>query len=383
MKVLIVGAGIGGLTLAHVFEKGGIEYQIVERSHNGDPERQGFIIGLWSSGRRILQKIGLSEAFDEKSTPTHEATFARGNGQVIKRINYRPLESRDGAGLACIKRADLYAILSRGIPQGNIHYETTPTAIEQKGDVVSVTFSDGSTNAYDFVVGADGAKSWVRQQIFSDAIITYTNWRVWCTWVPKKFETRNTISAYVEAKELGVVVHTRDAAMAWLVTPTDHTSWDTEEGRVERLTKYFQDITVFIPDALAHAKDNEIPVSDFMEVSMKHLVRGRVALVGDAAHCLGPYTGFSSSMAMEDAYVLGESLILAQEGKLSIQKALERYETLRVPRIEILRAINNGIRSLVLSDSKLARACCNGIIRILPAAFIRSLAGIMTRWNIA
>ncbi len=382
MKVLIVGAGVAGLTLAQMLHAAEIDFDIIERSENGEPERQGFIIGLWSSGRSVLKKLALSDAFDSKAAPTHEARFFRGDGSLLKRISFRDLEKRDGAGLAGIKRRDLYSILLTRLDANTIRYKQTLTNIVQKGEVVTVTFSDDSTMTYDLVVGADGAKSWVREHSFQQHLETYTNWRVWCAWVPKKFETRHALAAYIEPKELGVVVHTHDAAMVWLVTPTDHTVWDTEEGRVERLTKYFSSITTLIPGALHHGDDHQIPVSDFMEVTMSHLVQGRIALIGDAAHCLGPYTGFSSSMAMEDAYILGRELTKAQNGSGTIDDALHCYEKIRMPRIELVRKINSTIRRIVLSESPLARKFFNLVLRVIPAGFIRYAAGLVTRGNV-
>lgn len=382
MKVLIVGAGIAGLTLAHVLKGSEIEYEIIERTEDGDPERQGFIIGLWSTGRSVLKKLSLSDAFDAKATPTHEACFHRGDGTLLKRVSFLPLEDRDGSGLATIKRRDLNAILKTNIAEKHIRYGTTLKSLKQVGESITATFSDDSTMTYDLVVGADGAKSWIREHSFTQHVESYTNWRVWCAWIPQRFRTYNALAAYLEPKELGVVVHTHDSAMVWLVTPTDHTTWDTEEGRVERLTKYFNSVVKIVPEALRGIHDNQIPVGDFMEVKMKHLVEGRVALIGDAAHCLGPYTGFSSSIAMEDAYVLGEELIKSFQRKGSIDEALKCFEIRRIPRIELLRTINSFIRMLVLSESAFVRNCLNIVLRCIPGAFIRHAAGLVTKGNV-
>jgi 2-polyprenyl-6-methoxyphenol hydroxylase-like FAD-dependent oxidoreductase len=379
MKVLIVGAGIAGLTLANFLEAFEIEYEIVERSLSGDPERQGFIIGIWSTGRSILKKLGLAEQFDACASPTHEARFSRGNGSVIRSISYRGLEYTDGAGLACIRRTDLHTILNAKLQKHEIRYNQFPTNLQLSGSVISVTFNTGDTMAYDVVVGADGAKSFVREYYFKEHIETFTNWRVWCTWVSRKFETRNTLSAYIEPNELAVVVHTPSMAMAWLVTPMEHDSWDTEEGRAERVKKYFKDIQVLMPSSLDAVPDANIRVGDFMEVTMSKIVQDRCVLIGDAAHCLGPYTGFSSSIAMEDAYVLAVSLLKAKERRLSIDEALADFESRRLPRIELLRRVNALVRGFVLSKSRIVREIANAIIYITPSFVFVFLAWVITR----
>lgn len=376
MKVLIIGGGMGGLTLAHFFEAAEqIDYTLVERTSDGSPLRQGLIVGIWNAGRDVLKKIGLSDAYDAKASPAHFARFVTGKGALIKTLPFRFLEEGAGAGLAAIKRSELRDILLSGLDASKIRFNTEVKDILQKGDVVTVTFQDGSTDTYDLVVGADGVNSVTRKICFPDASVTYANWRVWRSWIPMRFGSGNLMAAYLEPNELAVTVHTHDAAMVWLVTPTDHTSWDTEAGRVGRLKTYFKDITSLMPDALSDAKDNAIPVSDMLEVHCKSYVSGRVALIGDAAHCLGPYTGFSGSMAMEDAQVLAEELIRALESaERNVVSALKRYDERRKPRIETLRAVNAGVRYMMLSRSHLKRLLMNLCLRIIPArVFVRIL----------
>lgn len=382
MKVLIVGGGIAGLTLAHVLNASDIEYEIIERSKDGDPERQGFIIGLWSSGRVVLKKLGLVDRFDALSAPTHVGLLCRGDGSLLKRISFKPLEDRDGSGMSGIRRRDLFSILVAGIPRHAFRYNTTIKEVKSLGDVVSVTCSDGSTTAYDVVVGADGAKSWIRNAYFKEHAEEYTDWRVWCSWIPTEYETKQALNAYIEPNELAVVVHAKNEAMVWLVSPANHVTFDDEQGRVERLKKYFNHIPTLIPGALESVADNAVPVSDFLEIRLSQIVKDRVALIGDAAHCLGPYTGFSSSMAMEDAYILGQELIQASMGALTVHDALKRYETTRKPRIEKLRVINNTIRWIVLAKSPFSRMVHNAVLRLIPARCILFATGIMTGGNI-
>ena len=382
MKVLIIGGGMGGLTLAHFFEAAEqIDYTLVERTADGNPLRQGLIVGIWNAGRDVLKKIGLSDAYDAKASPAHYARFVTGKGALIKTLPFRSLEEGAGAGLAAIKRSELRDILLTRLDRSKIRFNTEVKAITQKGDVVTVTFHDNSTDTYDLVVGADGVNSFTRKTCFPDAQVTYANWRVWCSWIPMRFGSGNLMAAYLEPNELAVTVHTHDAAMVWLVTPTEHTLWDTEEGRVGRLKTYFKDISSLMPDALNEAKDNAIPVSDMLEVHCKSFVSGRVALIGDAAHCLGPYTGFSGSMAMEDAEVLAEELIRALgSSQRDVLGALKRYDERRKPRVETLRAVNAGVRYMMLSRSSFKRSFMNLCLRLIPAqVFVRILGWVALR----
>ena len=101
--------------------------------------------------------------------------------------------------------------------------------------------------------------------------------------------------------------------MACFVTHVNHSIWDREDGRVERLKELFKEESVIVPNVLNVQKSGEILPTDLSEIKMKRLYKGRVVLLGDAAHGFEPFAGIGSSMALEDSYVLAGELIKNKE----------------------------------------------------------------------
>jgi 2-polyprenyl-6-methoxyphenol hydroxylase-like FAD-dependent oxidoreductase len=365
MKVLIVGGGIGGLTLGAFLEKLGIEYEIIEKAQQFDSNHQGFLIGIWHYGREVLKKLGLDETFDRSGQPVKQFMIKNGKGKLLYQYNFWEFYTEYGDAMRLIERAALHEWLINKIDPKKITMGSTLEKIVQTSEKVSVTFHNQEVKEYDLVVGADGVHSSVRGMIFKDAE-QYTNWRIWCTWVDKKFDTYATMTEYIESGALGVILNSGSKAMAWLVASVDHSIWDTEVGRKERIRELFKEETIFMPELIETIDAKDILPTDLIEINLKRWTEGRVTLLGDAAHSFGPHAGIGGSMAMEDAYVLASELAQVG-GDLPLSLALENYEKKRKKRIRVATRLSHRFKSLTLVKSKPLRAVINILLPHLPA----------------
>lgn len=366
MKVLIVGGGIGGLTLAAFLESSSIEYEIVERCP--DWKHQGFVIGLWDNGRDILKKLGLSDELDASGTRIHSYSIRDGDGHLIRSYDLRAFYRDFGTALTCIDRADLHYWLLKKVNVQKIRMNMSVKDVRNEGGNVFVAFTDGSQAKYDVVIGADGAHSVVRRLIFKNMGESYNNWRIWHAWIDDKFNVAGTLTEYIEPSEIAVVLRANGKTHASFLAPADHTAWDTPEGRAERLKKLMKDESVLVP-ALREHKDTDLQPSDLMEIDLKKWVEGRVALLGDAAHCFGPHAALGGSMAMEDAYVLASELMRVSE-HYSLTDALRNYEAKRMRRVAIARNISKKIRAYTLVRGRLMRSLLNMFVHFVPDRFL-------------
>ncbi|HVN26577.1 MAG TPA: NAD(P)/FAD-dependent oxidoreductase [Candidatus Paceibacterota bacterium] len=368
MRVLIVGAGLGGLALAAFLDSCGIEYVIVEK--HSDWLREGYSLGLWNNGRAMLKKLGLSEMLDE-----HEITFQRflicdGNGAILREYNLSRFYAEFGMGYSHVRRADLHDWLLRNVKHP-IRMNTSLIALNNSMTNVEATFSDGGREVFDLVVGADGIHSDVRSMCFERHLESYTNWRAWYVWVRRSFAQPRTVSEYVAPNEFAAVFDEGDKALAVLVARTDHSLWDAPENRIERLKALFKGEPVLIPEILNGATAENILPVDLVEISLKKWSVGRVVLIGDAAHGFEPFAGLGGSLAMEDAYVLAGELKKAPDASEgAISRALEAYEAKRRRRVEEARTLTNRMQGWATIRSPLLRKIVNRCVPFLPESWI-------------
>jgi 2-polyprenyl-6-methoxyphenol hydroxylase-like FAD-dependent oxidoreductase len=367
MKILIVGGGIGGLTLAAFLEGSRVEYEIVEKAAT---EPAGFLLVLWDNARDILKKLGLAERFDAEGTAIHQYSMRDGKGRVLKNYNLKNFYVNYGTAITMVARRDLCHWLMGKVNAGKIRSGVTVTAIVGNANSVSVTFSTGETREYDAIIGADGVHSTVRSQLFTKEAEAYENWRNWWVWVKPEMNAPATVTEYLEAGALILVFSSGEKRLAILCAPADHTVWDTPEGRIDRLKQIFKDDTALVPEMFENMQDADAMPSDLLEVRMKRWTKSRAALIGDAAHSFGPHAGLGASMAMEDAYVLASELMQAAEKNTPIEQAFKNYEAKRKPRVAAATRLNTRMRLGTIVKSKLLRKAINMIVPLLPESFL-------------
>lgn len=366
MKVLIVGGGIGGLTLAAFLEQSNIEYELVEKAENW--KQQGYLIGLWDNGRDILRKLGLAEQSDKIGARIRRYSIRNGRGQLLREYKLEKLYRDYGTALSFFKRPELHELLLTRIDSDNIKLGTRVTAITEGKIGVAVALSNGEIEIYDMVVGADGIHSCVRALVFGEDIEKYENWRTWFTWIDNKYSPPGIVNEYLEPGAFAMTVQAGEKTLVSLCAPADHKVWDVKENRVEQLKLLFRSETVLIPGILENIRTEAITPTDLLEVRLKKWVRGRVVLLGDAAHGFGPHAGLSASMAMEDAYILAGELMQTNESR-TLANALSSYEKKRRKRTAIAEKASEKMRLFSLIKSKPARKLLNFIIPFVPERF--------------
>ncbi|KAF9957460.1 hypothetical protein BGZ70_009501 [Mortierella alpina] len=164
VKVLIVGAGLGGLMLATLLERAGIAYEIFERAAAVKP--LGSALSLGANVFYIFQQLGLLDELRARAKPFGQTrAYAEGLNTVRIR-DYSPANEIAGFLPHIIARPDLYSLLQSQIPQHKLHHSKRVLSIKQGEDGVSITCADKSTYKGTVLVGADGAYSSVRQRLY-------------------------------------------------------------------------------------------------------------------------------------------------------------------------------------------------------------------------
>jgi 2-polyprenyl-6-methoxyphenol hydroxylase-like FAD-dependent oxidoreductase len=324
-RILIVGGGIAGLSVATALHRQGLTPELVERSTTWPAVGAG--INLPANGVRVLRALGVGEAVDRTATVIRRWAFFDQQGALLCETDLEDLWRDVGPSLG-ITRVRLQEALVAGAAVSH-RLGVSLTALTQDDDRVRVSFSDGTSGDYDLVVGADGIHSTVRELALSASSPSYAGTMAWRSVIPTR-----------PPGILDMMVLMGEGCFFGLAPMGEGHTYgfgavggarfkDPIVGRLERFRRRFAEFGAPVPAYLAALRSDEqlhFGAIEWVEVDEWH--RGRVVLLGDAAHAGPPHMGEGGCMAMEDALVLADVLRKAK----SVESALGAYVRRRRPR---------------------------------------------------
>jgi FAD-dependent urate hydroxylase len=351
-KVIIIGAGIAGPVAALALQKIGVESTIYE-AYETTAQGVGSFMTLATNGLDGLRTLGVHDAVKAVAEPTQRMVVFNGSGKRLGEIG-NGVALPDGTVNHAIKRSDLYTVLAkealrRGI---RIEYGKRLVDVEQLPNEVIAKFADGSEAVGSVLIGADGVHSRVRQLIDQNAPkaryvgLVGTGGEtsgVEIAPMPNEF-----YMMYGKRAFWGHVVR-GDGTVLWFT----NVPWAKEPSREElaaipraewkrRLVDLFNDDKSPAKQIIASTEDfaDPTPTYDMDPPATWH--RGRMVLIGDAAHVTSPSSGQGASLAIEDALVLVRCL----RDRAEPSEAFKAYHQLRRERIQrvlkVARQINNS-----------------------------------------
>ncbi len=365
MKILIVGAGIGGLTLASFLKDSSIDFEVIDKVSSWS--KQGYSLGIWNNGRRILEKLGLADEFDKAGSRIRHYRICDGKGKLLRNYDLTEFYSQYALAYTHVDRDLLHRWLIERVGEDEIHLGVKIKSVKENPDGIIVETEEGQAKKYDLVVGADGIHSQVRSLVFGDNYEKFDNWRVWYAWVDTSFKQGATVSEFIEAGEFIGVFDVGTRALVVLIAPADHSTWDDVKGRIDRLRVIFKD-EVILSKIFEKMQDQEVVPTDLSHIKMNNWFNGRTVLMGDAAHGFEPHAGLGASMAMEDGYVLAGEL-LKVSAEYSLKEALQAYQNTRKKRVHTALQVTNRMRAWAFIKSKLLRKIINLIVPFVPQYF--------------
>lgn len=327
-RILIVGGGIAGLTLASALHQQGFTAELIERSPEWHAVGAG--IAVQPNGIRILRELGMGTAVEQAGTVICHWDFCDQQGEVLCELDLEELWGDVGPFIG-IERTKLHQVLRDGAASVPSRLATSVTAMTQNETSVSVTFSDGSAGDYDLVVGADGIASTVRRLTLNQAPPVYAGQLVWRSVVSIRPRGLSKLQFLLGDGCFFGLCPVGDGQTYGFGNMTSPLVYDPPQGRLERLRERFAAFGGIIQDYLAALEgDEQIHCSAIEWVDQEVWQTGRVVLIGDAGHASSPMMGQGGCLAMEDGYVLAEVLRSAS----SIDLALETYVSRRRPRVQ-------------------------------------------------
>src|SRR5215831_5284352 len=177
MKVIIVGAGIGGLTAHLVCRRAGFKVEHYERQPHLGPAGAGIV--LWPNGVKILVALGLAERLKSIGHGLERVLTRTNHGDPLSEMPVKQLEQTLGAPVYPVSRSDLQTILIEAVGLDSIHLGATCIGAGQNDTGATVTFDDGSSATGDVVVGADGIHSAMRRAVVGEVAPRYSGMANW------------------------------------------------------------------------------------------------------------------------------------------------------------------------------------------------------------
>ena len=340
MRVIIVGAGIGGSALALSLERLGIDYIMLEQASAF--EEFGAGIQLSPNGVRILERLGIGEPLASFSTePDFHKYTVWDTGEIVLTTPLKP-KVRETYGHAYFHahRADLIDALTAGLNVGRVRMNARVASVAQDADAVTVTLDDGEVLSGDVLVGADGIHSTVRNQVFvpdEPRPSGYVSWRG----IARAETISNLeipVSAYVDmGPRLSFVYYfvSGGRRLNWLAlgqtNDPKRESWSQTATRDEVISAF--DGWYDRPRQVIEATEDIFVTALHDREPLKAWVAGRIALMGDAAHAMLPYHAQGAVQSLEDAWVLAKTLYLHGNDPAA---ALKQYESLRFDRANLM-----------------------------------------------
>lgn len=336
-STLIVGGGIGGLSLARELALRGLPATVLEKAPQINPVGAGIIMN--PNAMAVLERNGLAEAVRADSWPYLARETCDQRGRRLAMRDYGPLyDAGKLARGALVHRAHLLDVLRASVPPQTVRFGVSVVEVEIR-DRVTARSATGETFEADVLVGADGIHSTVRSRLFGQAEPLYMGYR------SHRFVVDNPgISHFTEflghGRRIGLVPISAARLYVWTTfnSPREHPPRVERVEDLRRLFTEFTDRRIVETFSRLRAMDGLI-LTEIEELRAGRWAHGRAALLGDAAHAMTPNIGQGAGMAMEDAAVLAEELETAPEP----QAALQSYARRRGPRVDTIMKVSREV----------------------------------------
>jgi len=357
--VIIVGAGIGGLTAALALLRRGIDVELYEQASALGEIGAG--VQISANGTRVLQALGLEAALKASAVEAQSKEVRHWKtGRTWKLFDLGAASvERYGAPYLFIHRGDLHRVLAEAVRRekaGAIHLGAICVGVEQNAGGVTLQMSDGRTAHGRLLVGADGVHSAVRASVFEAGRPIFTGCMAWRGVIPAERLPKGIPMA--GTNWLGPsrhIVHypLRRGEVLNFVGLVDRDDWQIESWTAKGTREECRaDFAGWHEDARTIVEAVDIPYKWALMVRepMPHWSRDRVTLLGDACHPTLPDLAQGACMAIEDAFVLTRCLAACGT---DYAQAFKRYEAARIPRTTRI-VVSSAAAKNRFHDSRLA-----------------------------
>ena len=335
-KVAIIGAGIGGLTAAIALDRHDLEVEVYEQSPKISEIGAG--VSLSPNAIKAFRALGLDGQISTIGFESdNQIVRAWNSGDILSKVFRKGVYEKEfGAPYLSVHRADLVDVLRQQLPDRVFHLGARCVEIETSDNGARALFADGTVIEADLIVGADGIRSVVRQSLFGRDAPRFTGSVCWRGLVPLDAFPPGLISTdltlYMGPRSHVIHFMVRGGKLVNFVAHVETDRWTGESWTQECERSEVMETFAGWHEPLLRllgSSDRYYKWALYDRDPLDSWSKGRVTLLGDAAHAMLPHIGQGACMAIEDGYALADML---SQYPNNLSEALRRYERLRLPR---------------------------------------------------
>jgi len=347
-RLAIVGGGLAGLAAANALARFGIEAEVFEAAPVlGEV---GAAVNIAPNATRALIALGLGERIAEVGLSS-PGIYTRNmqTGEFLEFNDRRKTAARLGAPYYTFHRADLLDALASGLDRRVIHLDHRLVGLVEQSDRVELAFANGAKVDAEFVIGADGVRSVIRRTLYGEDNPTYTGQMVWRALINGRDVPSDVLEPTGHIQWVGPGCHLlayyiRGDKLVNIVTQEDTDKWVEEgwstRGEPDEMRLSFPDPEPRLAKLLGLVTECS-KWGLFTRPLTQNWGRGRIQLIGDAAHAMLPNAGQGACQAFEDAYILGRWLQACGDAV----EAFTNFRRVRIPRV-------HGVQRLSFSNAR-------------------------------
>ena len=374
MRVLIVGGGIAGLTLANRLHQYGIEPIVIEQA--ADLRQDGYALDFFGTGYEVAERLGLLDRLFAQHIAFDGIEYVNAQGKLIAQLDARLIRRITEGKYLALMRWSLEETLYEAL-KGNVEvrFGRWLAAAAPGKHAVEVTFNDGMSESFDLVIGADGVHSGTRALVFGpdEQFSRDLGSTIACYPLADRYGIGSTWRMYVEPGRLAATYCTRQAGELltfFLYQSARGKQPPLREQRLAHLREVFAGMGWITQQLLADAPAS-VPVfmDALIQIEMPTWHQGRVALIGDACGCPTLLSGQGASLALTGAYLLAEALYEAP----TYQEAFQQYEHQMRPYVQAQQKQARNFAAFFLPGTSLGLFVQQMLVKVVFRKAFRSL----------
>ncbi|KAL2674071.1 hypothetical protein Neosp_012517 [[Neocosmospora] mangrovei] len=366
-KAIIVGAGIAGLATAWWLDRAGWTSIIIERA--ASVREGGYVISLSGCCLNTLKQMDVFDELKARSYNYDVNLVKDTKGREMLRLHYADVHG--GLDSFAAPRGDLANVLFKALPAtASIQFDQTLETVIDDGDKVKATLKGGETIEADLLIGTDGIRSSIRNQFWKGADCLEDLGYSYAVYdIAEKKELEAPCVSFNSPGHLDVFYGLRDDRLAAMhIWRDDLAHLQERDDRFGILRKVTTGGAAQVTEIIdkAEASNSPVIIDSLTMVCLPKWSKGRVLLLGDAAHCLTLLSGQGAGMALTSAEILGKALMATKD----IPEALANHEKKLRPVIENLQHRSKKMAAMYIPKSVWGYHLRNLVLKIMPTSWI-------------
>jgi 2-polyprenyl-6-methoxyphenol hydroxylase-like FAD-dependent oxidoreductase len=378
-RALIIGAGPGGITAAIALRRAGIEAAVFERAPALGKAGAG--LGVQSNALRALMRLGIGERLMGAGTELRKQEIRNSRGDLLLQLPQGEVADAFGTPAISLLRSDVQLTLADALDDGVLRLGSECIGVEQDEAGVTAHFADGRSERGALLIGADGGRSVIRKHVYGDADAPprYSGVTIWRSVVELNGGVlpQDTARAYLGSGRTFVMFPVGGQRIYWGVGKRERENGGSPpEGLHQLLCDHLREFPDVARRVVEATPEPLIIRTDIYDRDPERTwVRGRVALLGDAAHLTTPFVGQGAGISMEDSVLLAKELALTDglRDQRMLDQALASYERVRIPRCAKVVLSSRRRGQMLFWSNRGLTSARNALFRCVPARARRAI----------